>query len=382
MQILVDQSTPYQLLGSRSLYEAPPVQYLIEGLFPLNSVIGLTGFPGTGKTWYAMEAMRTVATRKNFLGKFPTKQAPVLFVGADSSYLDYARQWRRLTQGDWEDYQDDIEAGEIHENPLDTMVNFMFTDEQTFNFDEPDLIARLIATSRQVIRPQVIGSYQSEEGDTEEEHYGLIVFDCLSKLTAAPENDNSANQQVFRNVRQIAEATGATILLLHHNTSPNEYSDGKGWRGGGKSGAAVQSLDAHLHLTKRSLDTVQFEACKFRGLTPDPFVFKLDVHTEEVAELLWTDEKAGTVEEVESSLIEDMVTVIKGQGSPATLDEIADALAKMPGYQGFEKDTSVRRFLDNRIKTICGMPKPKIVRLAARRGKRVLYFLSPEVPRE
>lgn len=375
LQTLVKNAEPYAKRFSTDLYDAPPVQFLIDTLIPLNSVVGLTGFPGCGKTWFALEAMRAVATGGKFLDEFKAKQTPVLLVGNDSSYLDYARQWRRLTRDEWNVYQEEARQGNVPHNPLDADCHFILQSD--FTFDDINNIARMIATSQRVSVVERM-EVDAEDGSIDEihrDHYGLIVFDCLSRLTNAQENSNTEMSAVFKNIRTLAEATGASILLLHHNASPSENRSGEEWRGAGASGAGIASLDVHLHLKRQSMDTVHVKARKFRGLTPPEFKFVLDVNKQEsIAELTYLD-KMAEVHEVEESLIEDLVYTLKMRNNiPLTIRNFTDALHSK--YITFDSAQSLYNFIAARITIICGMPDPKIVRVG-KVGLAHTYKLSP-----
>src|SRR5699024_8015183 len=48
---------------------------------------------------------------------------------------------------------------------------------------------------------------------------GLVVFDTLSVLAnLTNENDNAEVAQIMANVHTIAQATGATVMVIHHTT--------------------------------------------------------------------------------------------------------------------------------------------------------------------
>src|SRR5262245_21747546 len=82
--------------------EAPPM--LIDAFIPADTLGGLSGGPGVGKSWFSPEVARALATGTPFLGVFPVRtMAPVLYIGSDSSRFDYGRCWGRLTRKQYDD---------------------------------------------------------------------------------------------------------------------------------------------------------------------------------------------------------------------------------------------------------------------------------------
>ncbi len=376
---LVNDADPYVVQTTHDLYAIPPVEFLIEDILPLYSIVGLTGFPGTGKTWLALEMMRAVTTGSNFLGKFQAKPAPVLFVGNDASLHDYAQQWRRLTMVEYGAQQESIEEGLRDTNPFNTLVHFLIESE--FNFDDLNQVARLIRTS-QAVFGETRYSHVEEDGEVSIEentrqHFGLIVFDCVSKFTSAKEGDNTATAIAFDNVRKIAAITGATLVLLHHNASPSEYRTGEEWRGGGSSGAAIASLDAHYHLITKTKGVVEFKMKKMRGLTIDPFLFSLDVHSPGEASLDYLGVQE-TKEDTDEKLIQHLVDVLKARDNAPTT--IADfAIATLAAFsERFDDIKKFKRYISNTLLVYCRKPDARIVAaIAARGGRATLYKLSP-----
>jgi KaiC/GvpD/RAD55 family RecA-like ATPase len=388
VQELVSGVEPYAVVGSRNLYSAPPVEYLIEGILPLYSVIGMTGFPGTGKTWLSMEMMRAVASGTSFLGKFPVKKAPVLFVGNDASLLDYAQQWRRLTLDEYEGYDHDrldlrdADTGEItrpalrDSNPLETLVHFLIQSE--FNFDDLTQVARLIKTSHEVFGDISYDVKQEDGRETIEEstrkNFGLIVFDTLTKMTTVPEENNTARSAVFSNIRLIAESTGATVLVLHHNALTSEYRTGEEFRGAGDQFA---SLDVHFHLITRAKGLVEFKTKKFRGITPEPFLFNLGVHTPGPASLDYNS-KPTTKDDWDGRMIDDLVSVLKTrENSVTTVADFAIALLSRYSEQ-FDDIKRFKRHISNVLGNYTRTPDARIVAAVTGKGGRsTLFKLSP-----
>jgi hypothetical protein len=289
----IELVTPYKLASTSDMYRVPPPEMLIEGVIPKTSISGITSYPGVGKTWFALEVTRSLACGQSFLGKFKIeKPGSVLFLGSDASLYDYAEQWRRLTRKTWASFTPTEEETQVEGfiEPVNLLEeNVRFLVQSDFLFENLDSVRQLIRTCQ---THPVGDPYWVGDGDSGHWHqdmgFDLIVFDTLSKLTRANQNDNTEMEEVFRNIRLITETTGAAVLLLHHNSKRNEYNDGSDWRG---AMAQIGALDGWLNVSKPYKDKskVKVEVKKFRGRQPKPFAYRMDVDGELEATLSWID---------------------------------------------------------------------------------------------
>ena len=377
LEAIVDGVEPFAIASSKALYDAPPVEYLVESILPTHSICGLTGTPGTGKTWLAMEMARAVVTGTKFLGQFQARQAPALLVGSDSSFLDYARQWRRLTREAYDSYSD---IGV--QNPFDSYAHFLIGSE--FSLDDMVMVARLIRTSQQVERPPYIEDvYTPEDGweqiEREGRHYGLIIYDTLTKMTRTPENDNVGRDTVFSHLRDIAEVTGATLLVLHHPTLVSEFRTGEEWRG---AGSQFGALDVHYHIVKNNGrdDVIQMKVKKFRGITPKPFLFSLNVFENEDEATLDYMEATKDVMDFDTELLNLLIGVLrKRNNEPTTLVDFAMSIMTEPTmneqYNGNvqKMKTRIRNFLNVAVHKL----DAPIMKISMGAGRSALYKLNP-----
>lgn len=316
LELLKQVKETYPLQTPESLQSLPEPKMLIENFLPVNSVVGVTAAPGVGKTWLMMELMRSACAGK-FLGEFKwTLDFPrVLFVGSDASMFDYARQWRRIYAEQYAREKQIEEANlwqkeSIHdERPADIQIDFLL--QSSFMLDDLGEVLRLIKTAETRYIPgeyhetvrDVAYSVGEDEWAMEQEHdiqvvreerrgWNVIIFDTLSRLTRANQNDNTEMENVFRNIRFIAEQTGATCILLHHNSKKSEHNGGEDWRG---AVAQIGALDCWLQLrpTKNDRYVISAEFKKFRGLTPEPFLYRMNVNVEGPASLQHVQNKTG-----------------------------------------------------------------------------------------
>ena len=376
----MDSLDVYPLTSSDELYALPPPAFIIEDFLVESSISGITSYPGVGKTWLAFEMTRALATGGQFLGRFPAREGAVLFVGSDASIYDYARQWRRLTMEQFKTLQPDPDSPPDYENPLKSNVKFLIQSD--FLFENIDSVRRLIKTSRRFVWGPVHEVYDDETGETDmvrNHGFSLIVFDTLSKLTRANQNDNSEMEEVFRNIRFITEQTGASIVILHHNAKTSEFNDGEDWRG---AMAQIGALDSWFQLTptQAAKDVVQVKVKKFRGITPPAFFYKMNVNEGDMNEE--PDASLAVVEEPKDERVSDGIaeSVVELLHSPVsagkwlTLKQIADAL--YPQYEDlFGNDrTRFETALRNRLKSESRRGRPTVkVSGGGARGRKSLF---------
>ena len=314
----------YPLANSLALYNVQPPKMLIEDFLPAGAIVGVTAAPGTGKTWLTFEVMRSLAVGDLFLGKFRCdRPMSCLFVGSDASVHDYARQWRRLTHDDWKD-------GDGELNPLEMRSRFLIQSD--FLFEDTASVMRVIKTHQEFDSGDSydIMEYDEEAGmdvpvTVRDTGFKVIVFDTLSKMTRANQNDNTEMEEVFRNIRLIAEQTGATIILLHHNSKRNEFNGGQEWRG---AVAQIGALDCWLQLSPGQADRylINVEYKKFRGITPDGFSYRMKVGEEASASLEYTEPEQ-VMSRVDHLAIAITTVVKDNYPMSITINNMVDSLA-------------------------------------------------------
>jgi hypothetical protein len=338
-------------MGSHYLYSVQPPEFLIEGLLPKQTITGITSSPGVGKTWLVFEMMRALTLGEDFLGKFPTKKSSCLFVGSDASIHDYARQWRKLTYESYLDHclsEEEIAARELSENPYDYNVKFLLQSD--FKFENLDVIRQLISTSRHFswCDPELRNLPEAWE-----EGFSLIIFDTLSALTECNQDNNTEMQNVFRNIRLLAEATGSGLIILHHNSYESEYNDGERWRG---ASAQIGALDNWFQLSpdKNNKNLIQFKVKRFRGLTPDPFFYQMEITEDSTT--IKHHEQSEALTKFDTGLVESMRDyLIQFPGRFFTVKQLSQALfAEYSQLFGGREDRfakAVRHRLEENLKT-------------------------------
>lgn len=292
---------PYKLMSMQELMDTPEPPMLVEGILPMRTFTGLTAMPGVGKTWLSLDFARAVATAGKVLGKFQARMGNVVYVGQDASVHDYGRQIRKMCRTEFDQYEAEVEQGIRVANPFRDHIHFLVRAGITF--ENIESMRRLAATLLTLKHSEdVVISATSGEAEHVVSHgVDLIIFDTLTALTRMNQLDNTLMDAAFRNIRWLAEVTGAAIILLHHNSYPSEFNDGERFRGAGSMEAA---LDNWFQLTRVPGGYVRkdgehryrilLKVKRFRGLTPEDFHYKLTVNAE-TAKLLFEEPNVDTI---------------------------------------------------------------------------------------
>ena len=377
----MDSVEAYPFVSTEDMYAIKSPPMLIEGILPKQTITGLTSFPGTGKTWLAFEFMRSIATGGRFLERFDAEQGSVLFVGSDASVHDYARQWRNLSSAEWASYaptEEQYAAGQVPYNPLQSSVKFLVQSD--FLFEDLSSVRRLIKSCWDHTwgEPKM-----TDLGPMWRRGFSLIIFDTLSKLTRANQNDNTEMEEVFRNIRLISESTKAGVVLLHHNSYRGEYNDGESWRG---ASSQIAALDNWFQIGAEDNDKyhINLKVKRFRGITPEPFSYKM-VLTEDSAKLAYTEAAQSTqFDDGILQSINNFLLLPTARGHWFSAQQIADGLwEEYKELFGNAKDRFLRA-VRNRINEGVTNTFPTIQKRGGGRRSQRAYFSAVEttdVPR-
>jgi hypothetical protein len=257
---------------------------LIDNMIMMRGVTGLSSDPGVGKTFLALEMARAVVTGGNFMGKFPAHEGAVCFVGQDASILEYAQQVRKVVQDEYKTQEATLTSYEdkLVGTDFDDKMNFIIQPglrldsaqdvrklaesinkvEHYYNTNEPDIPV-----------VQRDGSVVMVHNEPTKHGVSLLILDTLASMHKADENNNMEMQVVFQNLRYLAEATKAAVLITHHHPAGEPR-----WRG---ATAQLGALDGHIMLQKK-LNHVELSLPKFRGIRIEPFTYVMEADEERV----------------------------------------------------------------------------------------------------
>lgn len=227
--------------------ERPPVEYIAAGLFALPSLNILYGPPGCLKSFVLADLAICAAAGELWLpsapwqlgGKsFPTRQAPAMWLDFDNGRRRTHDRFGALGRG----------RGLTADIPLTyySMPNPWLNANNKASMG--DLINRVNATGTK-----------------------LICIDNLGVVGGDAEENSSEMAQVMSYFRQLAEDTGAAVVLIHHQRKSNGFA--------GRSGDSLRghsSIEAALDLAlmverEEYSDIITLKATKVRGADVLPF---------------------------------------------------------------------------------------------------------------
>ena len=157
---------------------------LIDGFVPSGGVMVLAGAPATGKSFTALSWAAAIAEGSPWFGR-ATRQASVLYVLGEgfSGFGKRIKAWKA-----------------VNGRPMSNNIDFIDGLTYGASLKDPAAVQQLIGLINEVPT-------------------GLVVFDTLSVLAnLTNENDNAEVAQIMANVHTIAQATGATVMVIHHTT--------------------------------------------------------------------------------------------------------------------------------------------------------------------
>ncbi len=217
----------------------PERPYLVEGVLTQGSLALLSAESFVGKTWFGMELARAVSTGAPFMGKYAVQRGGVLYIAQDGSDEEYIRQWKKLVKSHWDEYKaypgwqvwravltgEYVPSG-LHPDPpplhpFNGRIRFEFNRALGIDLSEDVTKIGLTALRTEHSRGEVwvrpdLREPAHMDPDTTEKGVKLIVFDAGHSVFFGNENDSGEVQNVMTNLRQLANATGATVLLLVH----------------------------------------------------------------------------------------------------------------------------------------------------------------------
>jgi len=215
--------------AAEALEAQEPREDIVERLFSVGSVDLVVGEGGAKKTWAMLDAGVCVAQGTMWLG-FETQQSAVLLIDEESGPRRLARRLGQVLRG----------HGAGPQTPISyvTLAGFNFLQGQ----EDANELQKLIVLTRA----------------------RLVVIDALSDvMLGGDENSVRDVAPVFHRLRQVAEATGAAIVVIHHCNKSGSY------RG---SSAMHGAVDLMLMVdSKPSESYIAFNVEKARDVEPHKF---------------------------------------------------------------------------------------------------------------
>ncbi len=175
------------------LQRAPEkVEWLIEPFIPKGGMALISGDPGAGKTWLALDAAISVASGRDWLGRYRTAQGPVILIDEETTHAGLSSRMNMLLVGTG-DKPDDL--------PIFIALR------QGLNLSDSRQAERLAGVIDRV-RP------------------ALVVFDPFAEMHDGSENSADEVARVFRTMREAGRPHDPAFLVIHHNRKNDEMYRG------------------------------------------------------------------------------------------------------------------------------------------------------------
>lgn len=289
-----DPADPWQVFTLADAYlDRPPLQYIAAGLFPLPSLNIVYGAPGTMKSLIMADLAVCVAAGELWLPPaewmpgatgIKTKQAPTMWLDFDNGKRPTHERIGALARA--------------RNLPIDTPLYYYSLPMPWLDANKPESIGNLItrATSRGV---------------------ELIVIDNLGLISGGAAEGTEAMIPVMGALRQMAEATGAAIVVIHHQRKTGQIA-----ARAGESLRGHSSIEAALDLAilierEEGSKIVSLKSTKTRGVDVYPFSAEFTyTHQENTTELETAKFWGLPVEDTTSDrAIENAILEVLGQES-------------------------------------------------------------------
>jgi len=176
----------------------PPLVYLVEGIVPRPSLIVVYGAPGVLKSFLVADMAMCVAGGLPWLPSLPSGDAnPKAVVQAPVLWCDFDNGRRRTDER--------VEAlGKAYELPASTP--FYYVSMPSPWLDVTD--AASLGLLGSLVRAKQIG---------------LCVIDNLGTVSAGADENSSEMIGVMSHLRQLAEANGLAVTLIHHQRKSTQF---------------------------------------------------------------------------------------------------------------------------------------------------------------
>jgi hypothetical protein len=211
---------------------------LIENVLPANTTDMLVGPPKAKKSFIAITLAGAIASGQPWLGKFPVKQKPVLYLNLEVA-PEYFREMLDKALGP--DYTGDFYVAHRNFNsPFRFMVSEFKKTKRVDDKDGGSILSGVHSTSIEGDSKFLV-ELKKQVPDV-----GLVVIDSFRRSTSINENDSGEVSRYFDAINRLRTELWdrATILIVHHSTkSPSNTNDPlKTVRGSGDLLASIDNL--------------------------------------------------------------------------------------------------------------------------------------------
>jgi RecA/RadA recombinase len=281
-----DKVKPLPVEGAGALVDIQPPPMLIEGLIPRGAVVLVAGPTYSGKTFFALELARAVATGDPFLGEFPVAhRGNVLIVEQDAPKYDTGQVMWSMLKRQWNE-EGDAERASQGYSVIDPLY---FSWHPGIDITKRLDVARIAATARSLrtdrgefAERSFNPTYDPETGSlidlgesvefTEHAYKGaaLIILDTLRALAVTAREDKSDDMEpIMQSLKLLRASTNATVLLIHHDNAAATRLRGS---------TAIDGATDHWFAISKN-NKLGLSACrvkKARAVRPPSFRFQIE----------------------------------------------------------------------------------------------------------
>lgn len=294
---------PYTLADAYS--DLPPLEYVVKGLLPVESLAIMYGAPGSMKSLLAAQIAIDVAGGYPFLEQANKPGTGYETVKQPCVWLDFDNGKRRTHER--------IGAlGKTRGLPESDPFYYWSTPWPSF------------VASDKIEQAEVIERIKSREAK-------FVVMDNLGTITGTLDENGSQMQSVIGGLRHIVEETGAAVLVIHHSRKSSGFNGRSGDSLRGHSSIEA-GIDLGLLVTREEqADKIEIKATKVRGAPVYPFAARFAfTHAEETDELQTARFFGEAIEDTQSGdaikrAILDVVTVgTMTENNPLNQSQVID----------------------------------------------------------
>ena len=187
-----------EILTLSQMLQSPDPTWLIDGIFPQESLVVLYGPAGSGKSFIALDWACRVATGLPWQGR-SIRQGPVVYIAAEGrgGLPQRLKAW----------------LGAFHEGKEGLPIYFGL---------QP---LAMLADGPDELLEQLEGWVDDELGPTGV-YPALIVVDTLARcFSGGDENETADMGRFVESADRLRQDTGATVLVLHHSGKDEEREE-------------------------------------------------------------------------------------------------------------------------------------------------------------
>lgn len=179
------------------------IEWLVDGIVPRTTTGIVAGEPGIGKTWIVMDLVLTIASGVPWLDLYATKPCKVLVVDEENAHVLVRQRYQSLV---WK-YE-----------PYGLLENIHFLVGESIDITP-------LEHPRTGMQPS--SDFNKLYYTIGENNYDLVVFDSLTRMHHADENDSSRMSAVFSYIKRLMDDLGVSCIFTHHFNKARGHSNNR-----------------------------------------------------------------------------------------------------------------------------------------------------------